>query len=130
MLMTTRARVEEHQRSEGIFRDPVVAEWWRSLSWDTELDRFYTPIAQFTWAVRAHLFDQIAQRHLDKHHDAIAIELGAGLSTRYHRIGQGCRTWIELDLPEVTTLRQQLDTVSEQHYFFGQSVMDFSWMSA
>ena len=128
MLMTTRARVDEHQRPDSIFRDPVVAEWWRSLTWDPELDRFYSAIAQLSWAVRAHLFDQITQRHLAKHPTAIVIELGAGLSTRYHRIGQGCQTWIDLDLPEVTRLRQQLDTATEHHRFLSKSVMDFSWM--
>ena len=128
MLMTTRARVEEHQLSDGIFRDPVVAEWWQSLTWEPELDRFYSSLAQLSWAVRAHIFDQIAQRHLAAHDDAIVVELGAGLSTRYHRIGQSCCTWIELDLPEVTTLRQQLDTATEHHCFLSRSVMDFSWM--
>ena len=128
MLMTTRARVEEHQRPDGIFRDPTVAEWWRSISWDSDLDSFYSPLAGLSWAVRAHLIDQITQRHLAAHPDAVVIELGAGLSTRYHRIGKGCRAWIDLDLPEVTRLRQQLDTETDNHRFLSCSVMDFSWM--
>ena len=128
MLMTTRARVEEHQRSDSILSDPTVAQWWPSLSWDPELDKFFTPIAQLPWAIRAYLFDQIAQNHFAAYPDAQVIELGAGLSTRYHRIGQGCRSWIELDLPEVTTLRQQLEQETEHHRFCSQSVMDFSWM--
>ncbi len=128
MLMTTRARVEEDQRSDGIFHDPTVAKWWQSLVWDSELDPLFSPIAQLSWAVRAHLFDQIAQRHLAKYKDAVVIELGAGLSTRYHRVGQNCRAWIDLDLPEVTRLRQQLDRETDNHRPLGQSVMDFSWM--
>lgn len=128
MLMTTRARVEEHQHPDGIFRDPKAVEWWRSLSWNTELDCFYTSIAQLSWAVRANLIDQMTQRHIAHYADAIVVELGAGLSTRYHRIGQGCRCWIDLDLPEVTTLRRQLDNETEHHRFLSQSVMAFSWM--
>ena len=128
MLMTTRARVEEHQRSDGILSDPTVAQWWPSLSWDPELDKYFTPIAQLPWAIRAYLFDQIVQDHLAVHPDVQVIELGAGLSTRYHRIGQSCRSWIELDLPEVTTLRRQLEQETEHHRFYSQSVMDFSWM--
>ena len=128
MLMTTRARVEEHQRTDGIFRDPTAAEWWRSLRWDTDLDRFYIPIAQLTWAVRAHLFDQVAQRHAANHEGAIAIELGAGLSTRYYRVGQGYRRWLELDLPAITSLRHQLDTETGSHRFLAQSALNFSWM--
>lgn len=128
MLMTTRARVEEHHRTDGIFRDPIVAGWWQSLQWDTDLDYFYIPIAQLTWAVRAHRFDQIAQRHAAEHEGAIAIELGAGLSTRYYRVGQGYRYWLELDLPVITSLRRQLDTETDSHRFLAQSALDFSWM--
>lgn len=112
MLMTTRARVEEHQRSDAIFRDPKAMKWWQFLKWDAELDHFYNRLAQLTWAVRANLFDQIARQFLASHEGAIAIELGAGLSTRYHRIGQNYRYWLELDLPEITSLRRQLDISS------------------
>ena len=128
MLMTTRSRVEEHQRSDGILSDPTAAQWWPSLPWDAELDKFFSPIAQLSWAIRAYLFDQIVQDHLAIYPDAQVIELGAGLSTRYHRIGQSCRRWVELDLPEITTLRRQLEPETEHHRFCSQSVMDFSWM--
>lgn len=129
MLMTTRARVEEHQRVDAIFHDPQVLEWWPRLKWDVELDSFYTPIAQLTWAVRAHIFDQITQSHLARYRDAVAIELGAGLSTRYYRVGHDYQCWMELDLPAVTEIRRQLDTETDSHRFISQSVMDMSWMN-
>ncbi|NEP58612.1 MAG: class I SAM-dependent methyltransferase [Symploca sp. SIO2G7] len=128
MLMTTRARVEEHQRQNGLFQDPQAAQWWQSLQWDTDLDSIYEPIAQFSWSVRAYLFDQIAQRHIAAHKEAIAIELGAGLSTRYYRVGQDYRYWFELDLPETTAVRRQLDTETDTHRFLAQSALDLSWM--
>ncbi|MBE9118353.1 class I SAM-dependent methyltransferase [Lusitaniella coriacea LEGE 07157] len=129
MLLTTRARVEEHQRENGLFRDPKVAEWWQFVQWDAELDRFYSSIAALAWAVRAERIDRAAQRHLTSHPNAIAIELGAGLSTRYYRVGQGSRCWLELDLPEITALRRQLETETDSHRFIARSVLDFSWMN-
>lgn len=42
MLMTTRARVDEHQRIDKLFSDPVVFEWWRSLSEGQDLTSFYS----------------------------------------------------------------------------------------
>lgn len=128
MLLTTRARVDEHQRPNGIFRDPKVAAWWPALRWDTALDAMYRPNAQLTWAVRAHLIDQVVQRHLSTYADAVVVELGAGLSTRFYRVGQRCRHWLELDLPEVTALRRRLDTESDQHRFISASALDFAWM--
>ncbi len=39
MLMTTRARVGEHQRQVGaLFCDPKVFEWWQAIAWD----KFYS----------------------------------------------------------------------------------------
>lgn len=127
-LMTTRARVDEHNRPDAIFRDPKIVDWWRLLTWDPDLDSFYTPLAQLAWAVRANLFDQITQKHLTNHENAVVIELGAGLSTRYYRVGQGCYQWLDLDLPDITTLRSQLDAETEQHQVLSRSALDFSWM--
>ena len=129
MLMTTRARVEEHQRADGIFRDPKIADWWPALSWDSALDIMYSPLGQLTWAVRAHLIDDMVRRHLSTYADAVVVELGAGLSTRYYRVGQSCRHWLELDLPAVTTLRRQLDTETAQHRFVSASALEFDWMT-
>ena len=128
LLLTTRSRVEEHQRTDGIFRDPKVAEWWPSLPWNPDLDTMYKPLAQLGWAVRAHLFDQVVQQHLATYTNAVVVELGAGLSTRYYRVGQRCDHWLELDLPEVTALRHHLDHESAQHRFLSTSALAFSWM--
>jgi O-methyltransferase involved in polyketide biosynthesis len=128
MLLTTRARVEEHPRPDGLFRDPLAVEWWQSMQWDTELDRFYNPIAQLSWAHRAKLFDEITRQHLQAHPDAIVVELGAGFSTRFHRVGQACRCWIDLDLPEVTALKERLNAGSERHRLIAQSALEFSWL--
>jgi O-methyltransferase involved in polyketide biosynthesis len=128
MLLTTRARVEEHPRPDGILRDPLVVEWWQSMAWDAELDRFYNAITQFSWAHRAKLFDEITQQHLQTYPDAVVVEIGSGLSTRYSRVGQACRCWIDLDLPEVTDLKERLNAASERHLLLSQSALALSWM--
>ena len=128
LLLTTRARVDEHRRPEGILRDPVVADWWPALTWDSALDGLYRPLGQFGWSVRSHLFDEVVQRHLAVRSNAVVVELGAGLSTRYYRVGQQSHYWLELDLPETINLRRQLETESECHRLLARSVLDFSWM--
>jgi O-methyltransferase involved in polyketide biosynthesis len=132
MLMTTRARVDEHQRDDRLFADPTVVEWWRSLSEGQDLtsfyDQIYSPIAQLSWANRAYIIHIFVQKHLQKYPDAIVVELGAGLSTRYYRLGQNCRSWYDLDLSEVTDLRRQLDKESDRHRFLTYSALDFAWM--
>lgn len=129
MLITTRARVEEHQREDRLLEDPKVVEWWQYLTWDTKLDSYYSSIVQLSSVVRSKICDRFTEKHLVNHPDGVVIELGAGLSTRYYRVGQNCRCWIDLDLPAVTNLRRQLDTESEQHRFLSYSVMDFDWIN-
>ncbi|MEM9007045.1 MAG: class I SAM-dependent methyltransferase [Cyanobacteria bacterium P01_F01_bin.86] len=128
LLLTTRARFEEHQRPDGVFRDPHIAEWWPLLQWDPALDTMYSPLAQLGWAVRAHLFDEVVQRHLSTCANAVVVELGAGLSTRYYRVGQLCHRWLELDLPEVTAIRRRFDMESDRHRFLSTSALDFRWL--
>ncbi|WP_206070931.1 hypothetical protein [Nodosilinea sp. P-1105] len=43
-------------------------------------------------------------------------------------MGQSCRRWIELDLPEVTELRRYFDRESDRHRFVSASALDPSWM--
>jgi len=128
LMLTTRARVDEHHRPNGILRDPIVADWWRSLSWDASLDSLYNPLSQLGWAVRAHLIDEIVQRHLAVHPQAVVVELGAGLSSRYYRVGQSSQCWLELDLPETIALRRQFDPESDRHRFLPVSALAFNWL--
>lgn len=129
MLLTTRSRVDEHQRTDGILHDPKVAEWWQSIAWDSDIDRLYSPLSQLSWAVRAQTFDRVVQQHLVSHTDAVVVELGAGLSTRFYRVGQSCPHWIELDLPNVMQLRQQFERETEQHCLISGSALDDRWLS-
>ena len=127
-LLTTRARVDEHHRPDGLFRDPLVADWWQSFSWDAALDPLYRSLSQLGWAVRAHLIDEIVQRHLAVHERAVVVELGSGLSTRYYRVGQPSYHWIELDLPETIAVRRQFDVESDRHRFLPISALAFNWL--
>ena len=130
LLLTLRGRADEHQRSDALFQDDLAVKWSQSLPWDEDLQKLYSPITQATWGVRAYHFDRVAERHIASHASPLVVELGAGLSTRYYRLQQDNLHWIELDLPEVTTIRHQLDVETEKHQFQSASVMDFSWMDA
>ncbi|MEM9503894.1 MAG: class I SAM-dependent methyltransferase [Cyanobacteria bacterium P01_E01_bin.43] len=128
LLLTTRARVDEHYRLHSILHDPMIAEWWPVLTWDPVLDGLYQPLSQLGWALRAHIFDEIVQRHLAVQSQAVVVELGAGLSTRYYRVGQQSHYWLELDLPEVIHLRQQFEAESDRYRLLPRSVVDWSWL--
>ncbi len=128
MIFTLRARADEHARPDGLFRDERAAQWIKRLPWDAELEEWYAWNYQVGIAVRTELFDDVARRHIATHDNPLVVELGAGLSTRYHRVGRGRARWVELDLPEVIDIRRQLDVESDEHTFMACSALDFEWM--
>jgi len=128
MVLTTRARADEDQRSNGLFRDPHAQEWSARLGWNSELDSFYSKYTQAGWAIRADYFDRAVQRRVARSQNPLIVELGAGLSSRYYRLQQENLYWINLDLPEVNAIRCQLDRETENYKFIGASALDFDWM--
>ena len=132
MLLTLRGRADEQLHSHPLFQDRLAVEWSKLLPWDKGLEAIYSKskLIQTSFAVRAYHHDQIASRHIANHSNPVVVELGAGLSTRFHRIGENTYRWLELDLPVVTELRHKLDTQTQQHQFISASVMDFDWMNA
>ncbi|NES17632.1 MAG: class I SAM-dependent methyltransferase [Symploca sp. SIO3E6] len=129
MLFTLKTRADEQARPCPLFQDPLAVEWQKLLPLDEEMEALYNQLTQISWSTRAYHHDQITSRHIANHPHPVVVELGAGLSTRFHRIGQNVEYWLELDLPEVTNLRRQLDTETPQHQFISTSVMDFDWMN-
>jgi len=133
MVATLKTRAEEQERPDCLFQDPLAVEWSKQLLLDYEIEEFSNRMGglfQTSWSTRAYIHDQIISRHIANHSDPVVVELGAGLSTRFHRVGQNVKCWLDLDLPDVTNLRRQLDPETEQHQFIGASIMDFDWMNS
>jgi O-methyltransferase involved in polyketide biosynthesis len=128
MLLTLRARAEEHSRKNALFRDPHAAEWFQSLPWDANLEDWYSNSHQIGVSVRTKAIDDIVAQHIATHSNSLVIELGSGLSSRYYRVGKGKTQWIELDLPEVINVRLMLDTQTSDRRFLAASALDATWM--
>ena len=74
-------------------------------------------------------FDRCVREFLAAHPDAVVVELGCGLDTRFYRVDNGPVTWYDLDLPEVIALRRRVLEEMPRHAFIGCSVVDFAWMN-
>ncbi|NDJ54276.1 MAG: class I SAM-dependent methyltransferase [Chloroflexi bacterium] len=129
-LITLRARADEGQHPRALFADAQAVDWLKQLGWPTDYDAIYTAALQTSFAVRTRLIDDAVQAQLKAGQVAQVLDLGAGLSTRYSRLGQPPLPWIELDLPDVITLRRRLEEESDRHRFVGQSLLDPNWLAA
>jgi len=129
-IWTLRARSEEHLQAHALFRDDKAIEWSRQIPWPEELDEWYSPYAQTGISIRTQVFDDLVQKHLDRADRPLVVELGCGVSSRYHRIGKGRCQWIDFDLPGVIDVRRTLDPETPQHHYLPGSLLDFGWMDS
>lgn len=126
MLIPLWAKAVEYKRSDAILHDKEAARMLDLIDYD------FTPFAkakasQAGCCGRARLLDEMAQRFIDEHPDAVVVQLGAGLDARYERMGRPKVTaWYDLDLPEVIDVRRMLLPESSNHYL-GVSMFDESW---
>ncbi|MCP4285218.1 MAG: class I SAM-dependent methyltransferase, partial [Gammaproteobacteria bacterium] len=75
------------------------------------------------------IIDDACRTFLVEHPDAVVVNLGAGMDTRYSRLDNGRVLWFDLDLPEVIQIREQLFERSKRMKFLAFTVSDFTWMS-
>ena len=77
---------------------------------------------------RAYHFDMAIKAYLKDYSKAVIVNLGCGLDTAFNRVDNGELTWIDIDLPKVIQLRQNLLPPTNREHYISKSVLDFSWM--
>lgn len=134
LLFTLRARAEEHARADRLIEDPLAAQWYarwpQTAAMQQAMAAAYSPVFQLSTAVRAHFYDEVANRFLASHAQPVIVELGAGLSTRFARLGLHRAHWLELDLPEAIAVRRLVDEETATHRFLPFSLADEAWVEA
>ena len=65
---------------------------------------------------------------MNKFPDAVIINLGCGLDTRFSRIDNGKVCWYDLDLPESIKLWRQFFKETDHYHMITKSVFDYSWI--
>ena len=131
LMLPLKARVDEQNSRDPIIDDPLSIEWFKHLSWDQDLEAFWQrgrQLGQAAAVIRTYHHDQVTSHHIANCPHPVVVELGAGFSTRFHRIGQQAEQWIDLDLPNVIDLRRQIDPEIDHHFYIAASVLDVSWM--
>lgn len=130
-ILTLRARADEHRRPDRTLEDPYAVEWLALSGWPGELDRWYAPEVQSFLAFRAAEIDAHVRDFVEATPRSVVVELGAGLSSRVLRLGVPVEgRWIDLDLPEVITLRESLGVARDGHTHLARSVLDPAWLDA
>jgi O-methyltransferase involved in polyketide biosynthesis len=79
-------------------------------------------------ARRGKVFDAAANRFISDHPNCTVINLASGFDTRFWRIDHETCKYIELDLPDVISLKKELLKDQLSYDLIGGSVLDTSWI--
>jgi O-methyltransferase involved in polyketide biosynthesis len=123
------ARARDAESSDPLLNDVYASEIVAKIDYDfTKIESEQTESHRLVWPVRAFNFDTSIRKFLEQNDRAVVINIGAGLDTTFQRVDDGKVRWINLELPDVALLRQQLIPDSEREITIARSVFDFAWM--
>lgn len=123
-----------HKAKENGYKNPILKDRFsKELVEKVEFDCSSFKNASFSSIginYRARYFDEKCIEFIENHENSVVVILGAGLDTRYLRVGgEGLgTTFYELDLPEVIELRKKLLTHGKNCELLSISMFDTSWM--
>ena len=129
LLIPLYLRAKETARPDAIIRDLKAVEIVKSIDYDfSRFDSAWN--IQLDCVIRTEIFDEQVNAFLQKHPDAIVVNLGCGLDGRFERLDNGRLTWFDLDMPDSIELRRQFYEEGPRNHFLSQSMFDVSWIAA
>jgi methyltransferase (TIGR00027 family) len=114
-------------RAQVIEQDTKAKDLLHCIDYDFSRFERWKKQLKYTIA-RTNIFDNAVVSFLDIHPNAIVINIGAGLDTRFFRMDNGKIVWYEIDLPQVIVLRKQLIQETPRYHFVAASLADERWV--
>ena len=108
LFLTLYARALDNRRPQPILGDAMADQIVRTLDYDFGQLHVDTNLV-LNVALRARKLDQVASAFLARHPNAVGLDLGAGLDTRFERLAPPATVdWYEVDFPAVAAARRRL----------------------
>jgi O-methyltransferase involved in polyketide biosynthesis len=128
LFLTLCGRALDSRSPRPVLGDRMADEIVRKLDYDCARFRLSaSPIINI--AHRAKKLDEVAQAFLNRHPDAVALDLGAGLDTRMFRVAVPPSVgWYDVDFAEVITARHLLIPERENAHGVGTDLTDPAWL--
>lgn len=135
-LIILRSRVIESRKSNPVLRDPVGEECFEAIVSEMPddlrkrvMERKLSPVLSRHIALRARQYDRLCMEFLEEFPGGLVVSLGSGFDTRFWRLGGGDLKYMELDLPGVIGIKQQLLKDKITYPMIEDSVLEESWIS-
>lgn len=126
LLIPLWARATETQRPDAIIKDDHAVRMMEQIEYDfTKFEK--TWLSQIGVVVRTEILDRAVTNFISKHPDAVIINLGCGLDTRFLRVDNGRIRWYDLDLPEPVRIRRLFFSETDRYRIIEKSVFEDTW---
>ncbi|AFL72233.1 class I SAM-dependent methyltransferase [Thiocystis violascens] len=124
-LWTLHNRASEAARPDGVIRDELALQIYRSLHYD--FVRSFGP-PDGSHGIRSALFDAELRGFLAAHPDGVIVNLGEGLETQRFRVDSESALWLSVDVPEAMAVRERYIQPDARHLHLRLSALDPAWM--
>lgn len=128
LLLPLYARAKFSQTKKDKFYDQKAIDLVNSIEYDFSLAEKDKAMSSGAVA-RSLVFDELVKEYIAEHPDAVIVNLGCGLDTRFYRLDNGTIEWYNLDFGNVIQLRRDFleeDNVDRVH-LIGATVTDKDW---
>jgi O-methyltransferase involved in polyketide biosynthesis len=130
LWITLTGRAFDSRLPDPILGDTMADELVRKTGYTDDKLR-WTRVSCVEVAQRAKKLDEVAQRFIARHPDAIGIDLGAGLDTRAFRIDTPPTVdWYDVDFPDVVAARRRLIPDRPHVHAIGADLTDPAWLES
>ena len=130
LFLTLYARALDNRRPHPILGDAAADQIVDEVDHDFGQLHIDTNLI-LSVALRAKKLDQVASEFLARHPDAVGLDLGAGLDTRFERLAPPSTVdWYDVDFPAVASARERLIPKHPNAHVIGADVRDPDWLDA
>ena len=128
LLLPLWGRAKESQKTHPLLTDTAAIRLIDKIDYDfSHMEKGLDEISQLGWIFRCINIDRTVRRFLERHPNATVVNIGCGLDTTFERVDNGALRWYDLDLPDVTDLRNRLIPATGRRKQIASSVLDAGW---
>lgn len=125
MLIPLVIKASETMRPNPRIHDRKAVEILGEL--EVDRDKYDKFMSHEGVVARTIMFDRTLKGYLKHYPDAVCVNLGCGLDSRFSRVDNGRLLWYDIDFPDVIRLREQFFGGQSRVRMIAASILEEDW---
>jgi len=128
LLIPLWAKAIEIKQLHPIIKDYKAIEIMEKIDYDFSKFKDQWP-TQISIVIRTEILDKATRKFINQYPEALIINIGCGLDTRFLRVDNGKIKWYDLDLPNTIKIRRHFFKETMRYRMIAKDVFDYSWIT-